>query len=43
MALRKLEGQISTAIPKVKDAATKAHLEDTLSEIRSALDESKKK
>jgi hypothetical protein len=43
VALRKLDGQITAALPKIKDAATKAHLEDTLAEIRSILDESKKK
>jgi hypothetical protein len=43
MALKKLEGQISGALPKVKDTATKAHLEDTLSEVHSILEEAKKK
>ncbi len=43
MGLNKLEKQITDALPKVKDAATKAHLEDTLAEIRSILDDTKAK
>ena len=43
MALHKLEKQIADVLPKVKDAATKAHLEDMLAEIRGTVDEANKK
>lgn len=42
VALSRLAKQIEAAQPKAKDAATAAHLEDTLSEIKAAI-ESKKK
>jgi hypothetical protein len=41
--LRKLAKQVEAAQPKVKDAATAAHLEDTLSQIHAILDEPKRK
>ncbi len=43
VSLTKLAKQIETAQPKTKDAASAAHLEDTLSEIHSILTEAKKK
>ena len=43
VSLTKLAKQIETAQPKTKDAASAAHLEDTLSEIHSILIEAKKK
>ena len=43
VSLTKLAKQIETAQPKTKDAASAAHLEDTLSEIHSILSEAKKK
>ncbi|HJZ59740.1 MAG TPA: zinc-dependent metalloprotease, partial [Gemmataceae bacterium] len=42
MSLRKLEKQIGDTLAKVKDPATRAHLEDTLAEVRLILDEKKK-
>jgi hypothetical protein len=38
IALRDLEKQIEAALPKVKDTATKAHLQDSLEEIHAILD-----
>lgn len=43
IALRQLLVEISNAIPKTKDAATLAHLEDTKAEIESIVSDSKKK
>ncbi|MFO0848158.1 MAG: zinc-dependent metalloprotease [Gemmataceae bacterium] len=42
VALRDLQKQINEALPKVKDPATKAHLQDTVAEIESALESRKK-
>ena len=42
VALNRLAKQIEAAEPKTKDVATAAHLEDTLSEIKSILDAKKK-
>ncbi len=41
-ALRDLKKGITTALPNVKDAATRVHLEDSLSEIEAALATKKK-
>ena len=41
-ALRDLAKRINAALPKVKDAATRVHLEDSLSEIEAALTAKKK-
>jgi hypothetical protein len=41
-ALRDLAKRINTALPNVKDATTRAHLEDSLSEIDAALNPKKK-
>jgi hypothetical protein len=38
ISLRDLAKQIEAALPKTKDAATKAHLQDSLEEIRSVLE-----
>jgi hypothetical protein len=43
VALTKLAKQIAAAEPKAKDVATSAHLEDLHSEIKTILEESKKK
>jgi hypothetical protein len=42
-ALRDLSRQITAALPNAKDAATRAHLEDSLNEIEAALTVGKKK
>jgi hypothetical protein len=43
VALGRLEKQIVAAQPKAKDAATQAHLEDLLAEVRAILADAKKK
>jgi hypothetical protein len=43
VALRDLSKRIGTALPNVKDPATRVHLEDSLSEIDAALTANKKK
>jgi len=43
ISLKELAKQIETALPKVKDSITKAHLQDSLEEIEAVIESTKKK